>query len=132
MGRDGSGTPENPIARAIVDSAVKVHRTLGAGMLESAYKAALGHELRRRGFDVRTEVAIDIFYEDLVILGAYRADVVVDERVLIELKSVARLLPQHKAQVLTYLRFSGLRLGILLNFGAPVMKDGIKRIVNGL
>ena len=132
MERDDESKPENRIAHEIVDAAVKVHRRLGAGMLESAYHVVLQHELQRRRLRVRSEVPIDIFYEELTILGAFRADLIVEDLVLVELKSVPQLIPAHKAQALTYLRFTGLKLALVLNFGAAVMRDGIRRVVNRL
>jgi GxxExxY protein len=121
--------PENDIAREIVDAAIRVHRVLGPGLLESVYELALAHELRRRGLAVERQVPIDVRYEDLCIEAGFRADLVVDGRVLVELKSIEGLAAVHRKQVLTYIRLGNLRLGLLLNFGAELMKDGIRRVV---
>jgi len=124
--------PENSISGAVVSAAVRVHQVLGAGLLESAYEAALEHELRRRGLGVRRQVPIDIWYGDLHIERAFFADMIVNGRVLVELKVAPATIRAHEQQLMTYLRLSGLKLGLLLNFGVPLMKDGISRRVNGL
>jgi GxxExxY protein len=130
-GRD-SPLAENDVARVVVDVAVHVHRTLGPGLLESVYEVVLAFELGRRGLRVARQVPIDVVYEGLRINGGFRADLIVERSVLVELKSVQRTAPVHKKQTLTYVRLANLRLGLLLNFGAPLMKDGITRLVNGL
>jgi GxxExxY protein len=116
----------------VVDAAVHVHQVLGPGLLESVYETVLAFELRRRGVHVARQVPIDVVYEDLRIDGGFRADLIVDGCVLVELKSVERTAPVHKKQTLTYLRLASLRLGLLLNFGTALMKDGVVRLVNGL
>lgn len=123
---------ENDIARIVVDCAFKVHTVLGPGLLESAYVLALKYELERRGLKVEKEQPITITYGDLEIPDAFRADLIVERRVIIELKSVEALADVHKKQLLTYLKLTGLRLGLLINFGAAKLKDGVIRIVNGL
>jgi GxxExxY protein len=123
---------ENEIAREIVDAAFKVHTTLGPGLLESVCQAVLSHELGERGLAVRREVPIAIRYENLRIDVGFRADLLVNDLVIVELKSVEHTAPVHKKQVLTYVRLANLRLGLLVNFGAPRIKDGITRLVNGL
>ena len=123
---------ENEIARMVVDAAVHVHQTLGPGLLESVYEIVLAYELRRRGLHVVRQVPIDVRYEDLSVDGGFRADLIVQGKVLVELKSVERTAPVHKKQTLTYVRLADLRLGLLLNFGAALMKDGITRVANGL
>jgi len=123
---------ENEIGKLLVDSALKVHRILGPGLLESVYEVALAHELRTRGRSVQRQVAFPIIYEGLVFDEGFRADLVINSLVVVELKSVEKNLPVHAKQVLTYLRLSNLRLGFLLNFGMPYLRDGIERIVNGL
>lgn len=123
---------ENEVARVVVDAAYQVHVRLGPGLLESVYELVLAHELRKRGMEVRTQVPIGIRYDDLVLDAAFRADMIVQQQVIVELKSVESMLPVHKKQVITYLRLSGLRLGLLINFGAPLIKNGIVRLVNGL
>ena len=123
---------ENDIARVVVDCAYKVHKTLGPGLLESVYEVALAHELVRRGLSVSRQEAIPICYKDLTFDEGFRADLVVEDLVILELKSVEKLAPVHKKQVLTYLRLSGRKLGLLINFGSALIKDGIHRVVNGL
>ena len=124
--------PENELAREIVDAAFKVHTALGPGLLESVYQAVLAHELERRGLGVRREVPIAIQYDDLRIDVGFRADLLVGDLVIVELKSVEQTAPVHKKQVLTYIKLAHLRLGLLINFGASRIKDGITRLVNGL
>jgi GxxExxY protein len=123
---------ENEIARIVVDAAFKVHTTLGPGLLESVYEVVLTKELERRGLDVERQKAIPIRYDELSFEEGFRADLVVADKVLIELKSVEVVAEVHKKQLLTYLRLSGIRLGLLINFGGSRIKDGITRIVNGL
>jgi len=123
---------ENEIAREILDAAFKVHTTLGPGLLESVYEAVLAKELERRGFTVDRQRSIPILYGDLAFEEGFRADLVVEDKVLIELKSVEAVVNVHKKQLLTYLRLSDKRLGLLINFGGSRIKDGITRIVNGL
>ena len=122
----------NETSHAIIDTALKVHRRLGPGLLESVYETVMAYELDRRGFGVERQKAVPLIYDQLVIPDAYRADLVVSESVLVELKSVESLLPLHGKQVITYLRLSGLKLGLLINFNAPLLKEGIERFVNGL
>ena len=123
---------ENEISGIILDAAITVHRKLGPGLLESVYERVLEYELKRRGLIVERQKPIAIEYEDLVIKDSFRADLVVEDKVIIELKSVERVEKVHKKQVLTYIRLADKRLGLLINFGAPLLKDGIFRIVNGL
>ena len=123
---------ENEIAREIVDAALKVHRALGPGLLESVYEIVLAYELERRGLRVMRQVPVSVRYEDLVIDGGFRADLIVERKVIVELKPVERTAPVHKKQTLTYVRLAGLRLGLLVNFGAALIKDRITRLANGL
>jgi GxxExxY protein len=123
---------ENETGREIVDAAIRVHSVLGPGLLESAYSHCLARELARRGASVRREVGIPIEYEGQAVEIGYRADMIVNENVLVELKAVERLLPVHRSQVISYLRLGGFKLGFLLNFHADHMRDGIARLVNGL
>jgi len=123
---------ENEIAKVVVDAAYKVHTKVGPGLLESAYQAILVYELKKRGFSVQTEVAIPIEYEEITVEIGYRADIIVENKIIIELKSLEKTSDIHKKQLLTYLKASGLHLGLLINFGAPLIKDGITRIVNNL
>lgn len=123
---------ENDVTGQIVDAAFKIHTTLGPGLLESVYERVLEHELRRRGLRVERQVTIPVIYEGLTLDDGFRADLIVEGLVIVELKSVELVAPVHKKQILTYLRLSGLRVGLLLNFGAPLLKDGIFRIANGI
>ena len=116
----------------LVDAAVVVHRDLGSGLLESVYEAVLADELTRRGLAVTRQVPVPITCRGLRFDEGFRADLIVEGKVIIELKSVQQLHDAHKKQLLTYLRLSGLKLGFLLNFGAPLIRDGLVRVVNGL
>ncbi|MGO9920104.1 MAG: GxxExxY protein [Isosphaeraceae bacterium] len=119
-------------AEQVVDAMLKVHRALGPGLLESTYQVCLAHELRCRGIEVGCEVALPVRYGGIEIEAGYRIDMVVAECIIIENKSVQAMPPIHEAQLLTYLRLSGHRLGFLVNWNVPLIKDGIKRMVNGL
>lgn len=123
---------ENRIGTIILEAAVEVHRNLGPGLLETVYEAVLTHELLARGLIVRRQVPIPIEYKGIRFEEGFRADMIVNDIVLIELKSVETVSAAHRKQIQTYLRLSGTKLGYLLNFGAPLMKDGIVRAVNGL
>jgi GxxExxY protein len=123
---------ENEVSGQIVDAAYKVHCALGPGLLESVYEAALAYELEKRELCVLRQHPIPIVYEGIHMGEGFRADLIVERKVIVELKSVEEVAPVHKMQVLTYLRLSGLRLGLLLNFNVPLIKDGIHRIVNRL
>ena len=123
---------ENEIAKIVVDAAIKVHRALGPGLLESVYEIVLAHELAKRGLKVERQVPIPIEYNGLKFQEGFRADIVVEEKIIVELKSVENIQPVHKKQLLTYLRLADMRLGLLINFGSPLLKDGISRVVNGL
>jgi GxxExxY protein len=117
------------IAKTIVDSALKVHRALGPGLLESVYELCLAHELRRRGVQLESQVKLPITYEGLTIDAGLRLDMIVARKIIVEVKSVERMVPVFDAQLLTYLKLTKLRLGILINFNVPLIRDGIKRIV---
>ncbi|MGC8641807.1 MAG: GxxExxY protein [Isosphaeraceae bacterium] len=123
---------ENEIAREIVDAALKIHRLLGPGLLESVYLVTLEYELKQRGLKTSRQHEIAVVYETVVLDVGFRADLIVEEKVIVELKSVAELAPVHKKQLLTYLKLSGLKLGLLINFNVELIKDGIVRIVNKL
>jgi len=123
---------ENEIAKQIVDAAYKIHSTLGPGLLESAYQAILVYELQKRGLKVESEKPVPIIYDGIQLDVGFRADLVVEDKVIVELKSVEQTAPVHKKQLLTYLRLADKRLGLLINFGAPLIKDGITRLVNRL
>lgn len=115
------------IARQVVDAAHAVHRALGPGLLESVYGVCLVHELTKRGLKVDQQVAFPITYDNTRLDAGLRLDLVVEKSLLVELKAVETVLPLHHAQVLTYLKLSGLRLGLLINFNVPMIRDGIKR-----
>ncbi len=116
------------VARHVVDAGLKVHRTLGPGLLESAYEHCLVHELLARGLEVRRQMAMPVLYETVTIDAGYRIDVLVEGRVIIEIKAVDALSRVHEAQLLTYLKLSGYRLGFLMNFNVPLFKQGLKRL----
>ena len=123
---------ENEIGKVVVDSAVTVHRELGAGLLETVYEVILAHELRQRGLRVERQVPVSIELRGIKFDEAFRADIVVEGKVVLELKSIEQVTKAHKKQLQTYLRLSGYKLGFLLNFGEGLMKRGITRAVNGL
>ncbi|MBI3343691.1 MAG: GxxExxY protein [Gammaproteobacteria bacterium] len=123
---------ENEIGEVILGAAIKVNSALGPGLLESAYEACLFHEVSKQGLDVKRQVLLPVYYDGLNLDAGYRLDLVVANCVIVELKAVEKLLPIHTAQLLSYLRLSEMRLGYLLNFNVLRMKDGIKRVVNGL
>lgn len=116
----------------IVDAAMKVHSTLGPGLLESAYEACLAYELRKRGLHVVTQPILPVIYDDIEVELAYRLDLLVDNEVIVELKTVKKLLPIHKAQLLSYLKLSHHRVGLLINFREVRLKNGIRRMVHRL
>lgn len=120
---------EEDVTEQIIGAAIDVHRVLGPGLLESAYEACLCYELGLRGLSYARQVAIPLMYKDLDVPCGYRADVIVSDSVLLELKSVERILAVHEAQLLTYLRLTNLRVGLLLNFNVDAMKKGIVRRV---
>ncbi|MDP3182152.1 MAG: GxxExxY protein [Desulfobaccales bacterium] len=123
---------ENEIARLIVDAAYQIHTTLGPGLLKSVYEAVLGYELQKRGLEVTRQIPIPVVYEQMSFDEGFRADLLVAGKVIVELKSVEKVAPVHKKQLLTYLRLADKRLGLLINFGAALIKDGITRVVNRL
>ncbi|WP_414542301.1 GxxExxY protein [Nostoc sp. CCY0012] len=123
---------ENEIAKVIVDAAFKVHVKLGPGLLESVYESVLAYELEKRGLKVTRQQAIPVVYEQVNLAEGFRADIIVESKVIIELKSVEAVHPVHKKQLLTYLILANKRLGLLINFGALLIKDGISRVVNNL
>lgn len=123
---------ENEIGRIIVDAAISVHRELGPGLLETVYEVALSKELEWRRLSVKRQVPVPIQYRGTRFDEGFRADIIVESKVILELKSVESVTAAHKKQLLTYLRLTGLRLGFLLNFGEALMKSGITRIVNRL
>lgn len=125
-------TPEelDRVSNEVIGAAIEVHRVLGPGLLESAYEESIAWELGLRKFQLRRQVPIPVVYKDLRIEEGYRVDMIVNERVILELKCVDALDPIHTAQLLTYLKMTGLKLGLLLNFRVDVMRHGIKRVVN--
>jgi GxxExxY protein len=123
---------ENAIAKEIVDVAFRIHTTLGPGLLESVYDVVLAYELDRRSLRTVRQQPIPVVYENVHIDTGFRADLVVEDKVIVEVKSVEILAPVHKKQLLTYLRLADKRLGLLINFHVALIKDGIMRVVNGL
>lgn len=123
---------ENEIGAIVIDTSIKIHRELGSGLLESVYEIVLAHELEKQGLNVNRQVPISIIYDGIHFDEAFRADLLVNDRVLVELKSIEVISNAHRKQLQTYLKLSGKRLGYLLNFGARLMKEGIVRAVNGL
>ncbi len=120
----------NQLSSKIIGAAIEVHKALGPGLLESAYEECLCHELELRGINFERQKPLSIKYKDVRLDCGYRLDILVDNQIVLELKSCEQIEPIHKAQLLTYLRLADLTLGLLLNFNVPVMKDGIVRIVN--
>lgn len=118
------------ITGEILDAAIRVHTSLGPGLLESAYKACLAHELRKRGLHVDTEVKLPVEYDGIYLDIGYRLDMLVEELVIVELKSVDKLAPIHEAQLISYLKLSGRKVGLLINFNVLRLKEGFKRFVN--
>ena len=122
----------NDCSGAVVDAAMKVHSILGPGLLESAYEGCLAHELRKRGFYVLHQLELPVVYDDACIDLGYRLDLLVNGVVVVEVKAVVKLLPVHNAQLLSYLKLSGHKVGLLINFNVAHLRDGIRRMVNRL
>ena len=122
---------ENEIATIIVDACFKVHTTLGPGLLESVYESVLFYELEKRGLSVTKQQVIPVSYDGTQFEEGFRADLIVEDKIIIELKSVEKVMPVHKKQLLTYLRLSDRKLGLLVNFGENLIKNGISRVING-
>jgi GxxExxY protein len=122
----------NDLSALVIDTALDIHRRLGPGLLESVYQEILLHELRKRGLRVEKEVPIPVIWDDVKLDVGFRADLVVNNLLIVELKSIEAVAPVHKKILLTYLRLADLRLGLLINFGMELLKDGISRVVNGL
>jgi GxxExxY protein len=129
---DGARAPipdaTEEVGATVVDAGMKVHKALGPGLLESAYEQCLAYELNERGLSVRRQIPLSITYDKLKIDAAYRLDMLIGESVIVEVKSLDALLPVHQAQLVTYLKLSGHRLGFLMNFNVPLFKQGLKRI----
>lgn len=121
---------ESSITGQIVDSAIKVHTALGCGLLESVYETCLAHELVKRGLAVRKQVVMPIRYDGVALDAGYRLDLLVEERVVVEVKAVERMLPLYAAQLLTYLKLGGYKVGLLLNFNTVHLQNGIRRVAN--
>jgi GxxExxY protein len=120
----------NELSRTIVDCAFKVHKALGPGLLESSYRQCLVYELKKQNLQVQAEVALPVRYEGLLLDSGYRMDIVVNDAIVVELKAIDGLLAIHHAQLLSYLKHSGKRLGLLINFNSVLLKDGIRRVIN--
>jgi GxxExxY protein len=123
---------ENEIAAIVVDAAYHIHKSLGPGLLESVYEVVMAYELRKRGLEVERQVPIPIVWDNLRFEEGFRADIFVNNLVLVELKSKEKVIPVDKKQLLTHLKLTNKRLGLLINFGEELIKDGISRVVNGL
>lgn len=121
----------NKITEAIIGAAIEVHRALGPGLLESVYVACLVYELIQRGYKVFTEVPLPLVYKGVKLECGYRLDLLVNDKVIVEVKSVDRLAPIHDAQIISYLKISGRKVGLLINFNVTMVKNGVKRFVNG-
>jgi GxxExxY protein len=123
---------ENEVAKQIVDVAFKIHTTFGPGLLESVYETIIAYELQKRGLQVIRQQAIPVVYESIRMDIGFRADLIVENKVVVEIKSVEAIAPVHKKQLLTYLRLTDKKLGLLINFNVDLIKEGINRVVNGL
>jgi len=118
------------LAKNVVDAAFNVHKTLGPGLLESVYEACLNHELKKRGCRVATQVPVPVVYDGMRLDAGLRLDLLVEDKLIVEVKSVERMNPVYDAQLLTYLKLTGIRLGLLINFNVGVIKQGVKRMVS--
>ena len=122
---------ENEISKIIIGAAIEVHKQLGPGLLESTYEICLAYELLQRGLEVKTQLALPVVYKEVKLNAGYRIDILVENKVIIEIKSVDALADIHTAQILTYLKLKEIKLGLLINFNSVKVIDGIKRIING-
>ncbi len=123
---------ENDITGNIIDCCVKIHKALGPGLLESVYEEVLSYELKKKGLSCERQVSVPVVYDELKMDLGFRSDMIVDNKVIIELKSVESVLPVHKKQLLTYLKLSQKKVGLLINFNEELIKNGITRIANGI
>jgi GxxExxY protein len=123
---------ENEIATKVIGICIELHKNLGPGLLESVYENALVYDLREAGFDVKQQVAVPVIYKEVKMEVGFRIDLLINDKIIIELKSVEKLQPVHYAQTLTYLKLSDMKLGLLINFNEKILKNGIHRIVNNL
>jgi GxxExxY protein len=121
----------NELTAIIVDASLKVHRALGPGLLESTYETCLAYELQQRGLTIEQQKHLPIIYGELKIENCYRLDIVVENKVIVEVKAVETLIPLHHAQLLTYLKLAACKVGLLINFNVKMLREGVKRIVNG-
>jgi len=135
MNHQGTKTPRTPvpveldrIAKLVVEAAFKVHKSLGPGLLESVYEICLAHEIGKSNLSIERQVALPVIYDNIRMDAGLRIDLLVEDSLIVELKAVEEILPVHEAQVLTYLKLTGHRLGLLINFNVPLIRDGIKRI----
>lgn len=120
---------KDPLTSKVIGIAIEIHRALGPGLLESAYEACLCHDLREAGFVINNQVPLPVVYKDVRLDCGYRLDIVVNNELILELKAIDKILPIHEAQLLTYLKLTGIKKGLILNFNTPVLKNGIKRLV---
>jgi GxxExxY protein len=123
---------ENELSKVIVDSCLTIHKILGPGLFESVYEGVLFYELEKRNLKCTRQVKIPVVYQDIKMDAGFKADILVEDKVIIEIKSVDNIIPLHKKQVLTYLKLSGIKLGLLVNFNVELIRNGITRIVNNL
>lgn len=123
---------ENELSYKIIGAAIEVHKNIGVGLLESAYETALAYELTKMGLNVEQQACLSLKYKEIIIENSYRIDLIVDNKVIIEVKSVVEMRPVFYSQILTYLKLTNIKLGLLINFNSPLIKDGIHRIVNKL
>ncbi|HEX7796314.1 MAG TPA: GxxExxY protein [Vicinamibacterales bacterium] len=129
--KDTKGLRPNAASHAVIEAAMKVHTVLGAGMLESTICACLIYEFNLAGLHVQHQVRLPVVYGEITLPGAYRVDFIIEECLMVEIKCVEKLLPVHHAQLMTYLKVSHFKLGLLINFNVPHLRDGIRRIING-
>ncbi len=122
---------ENELSSKIIGVSIEVHKQLGPGLLESTYEVCLGHELKLMGLEVKQQIPLPVIYKDIKLNAGYRIDMIVENKIIVEIKSVDALAPIHTAQILTYLKLKDLKLGLLINFNEIKVVDGIKRIING-
>ncbi len=123
---------ENSLSNKIIGTAIELHKKLGPGLLESAYENALAYDLKEIGLDIKQQVSMPFVYKEIKLDIGYRLDLLIKDKVIVEIKSVESLAPVHYAQLLTYLKLSNLKLGLLINFNTKLLKDGVHRVVNGL
>jgi GxxExxY protein len=122
---------ENELSEIIIESCIKVHKFLGPGLLESVYEKTLAYELQKKGLKIECQVSIPIRYENIIFNEGFRADIIVNDSVIIEIKSITEFDPVHFKQLLTYIKLTDKKLGLLINFNKELLKDGIKRVING-